>query len=63
MGTETMKVHQKDQALFERIDATLAAYDAAVAEPIPGYLAGYAAELDQLRADTIAARQPSASMT
>jgi hypothetical protein len=57
MGTEAMKVHDKDRALFERIDATLAAYDAAVGEPVPGYLAGYAAELDQLRADTTAARQ------
>jgi hypothetical protein len=57
MGTEVMKVHDKDRALFERIDATLAAYDAAVAEPVPGYLAGYAAELDQLRADTVTARR------
>jgi hypothetical protein len=56
MGTEAMKVHEKDQVLFERIDATLAAYDAAVADAVPGYLAGYAAELDQLRADTVAAR-------
>ncbi len=56
MGTEAYKVHEKDRALFERIDATLAAYDAAVGEPVPPYLAGYAAELDQLRADTASAR-------
>ena len=40
MDTGSTKVHEKDQALFERIDATLAAYDAALAESLPSYLQG-----------------------
>jgi hypothetical protein len=38
MDTGSTKVHEKDRALFERIDATLAAYDAALAESLPTYL-------------------------
>jgi hypothetical protein len=38
MDTSSTKVHEKDQALFERIDATLAAYDAALAASLPSYL-------------------------
>ena len=38
MDTGSTKVHEKDQALFERIDATLAAYDAALAESLPAYV-------------------------
>ena len=38
MDTSSTKVHEKDQALFERIDATLAAYDAALAESLPSAL-------------------------
>ena len=51
------KVHDKDRALFERIDAALAAYDASREEPIPAYLQAYAQELDRWHADTRAARQ------
>jgi hypothetical protein len=50
------KVHDKDRALFERIDATLAAYDAAQAEIVPVYLRPYAQELEVLHAQTRAAR-------
>src|SRR5689334_2715869 len=58
MGTEDLKVHNKDRALFERIDATLAAYDAARDEQsVPTYLQDYAAELDRWHADTVAARR------
>jgi hypothetical protein len=57
MGTGDLKVHDKDRALFERIDATLAAYDESRDEPVPEYLQGYAAELDRWHADTIAARR------
>jgi hypothetical protein len=57
MGTGDLKVHEKDQALFERIDATLADYDEARAEAVPTYLQDYAAELDRWHADTIAARR------
>jgi hypothetical protein len=38
MDTMSTKVHEKDRALFDRIDATLAAYDAALAESLPSYL-------------------------
>jgi len=38
METGSTKVHEKDRALFERIDATLASYDAALAESLPTYL-------------------------
>jgi hypothetical protein len=38
MDTVSTKVNEKDRALFERIDATLAAYDAALAESLPSYL-------------------------
>lgn len=50
------KVHDKDRALFERIDATLAAYDAAQEEIVPVYLRPYAQELDMIHAETRAAR-------
>jgi hypothetical protein len=57
MGTGQLNVHEKDRALFERIDETLAAYEQARDEPVPGYLRGYAAELDRWHADTVAARR------
>ena len=60
MGTGDLKVHDKDQALFERIDATLAAYAESRDESVPGYLQGYAAELDRWHADTLAARRARA---
>jgi hypothetical protein len=57
MGTGDLKVHEKDRALFERIDAALAAYDEQSTSPVPDYLQGYAAELDRWHADTVAARR------
>ena len=57
MGTGDLKVHDKDRALFERIDAALAAYDEERDEAVPEYLQGYAAELDRWHADTVAARR------
>jgi hypothetical protein len=57
MGTGDLKVHDKDRALFDRIDATLAAYDEHRAHPIPDYLEAYAAELDRWHAETVAARR------
>jgi hypothetical protein len=57
MGTGDLKVHDKDRALFERIDAALAAYDEQRVEGVPNYLQGYAAELDRWHADTVAARR------
>jgi hypothetical protein len=46
MAAGETKVHDKDRALFDRIDATLAAYDATCAEATPTYLRPYADELD-----------------
>ena len=57
MGAGDLKVHEKDRALFERIDATLASYDAHRDEPVPHYLQAYAAELQRWEADTVAARR------
>jgi hypothetical protein len=57
MGTGDLKVHEKDQAMFERIEAALAAYDESRSTPVPDYLQGYAAELDAWHADTLAARR------
>jgi hypothetical protein len=59
MGTGDLKVHDKDRALFERIDAALAAYDGQRDEAVPEYLQVYAAELDRWHADTVAARRAS----
>jgi hypothetical protein len=59
MGTEDLKVHAKDQALFERIAETLDAYDASREGRVPNYLQSYAAELESWHADTIAARRAS----
>jgi hypothetical protein len=57
MGTGDLKVHEKDQAMFERIDAALAAYDESRSTAVPDYLQGYADELDRWHADTVAARR------
>jgi hypothetical protein len=57
MGTEDLKVHTKDQALFERIAATLEAYDASREKTVPNYLQSYAAELEGWHAETVAARR------
>ena len=47
MATGDTRVHEKDRALFERIDATLAAYDESRDEATPSYLQPYADELDR----------------
>jgi hypothetical protein len=57
MGTGDLKVHDKDRALFDRIDATLAAYDEHRLVPVPDYLQVYAEELDVIHAETLAARR------
>jgi hypothetical protein len=57
MGTEDQKVHNKDRELFERIQATLEAYDASRDERVPNYLKGYAAELDSWQAERADARR------
>jgi hypothetical protein len=57
MGTGELNVHNKDRALFDRIDETLAAYDETRDEKVPGYLQGYAAELEGWRSETVAARR------
>ncbi len=56
METGEVKVHEKDRALFERIDETLAAYDANT-ESLPSYLRGYAEELDGLHSHVRAQRR------
>jgi hypothetical protein len=57
MGTGDLKVHDKDRALFDRIDATLAAYDEHRNSPVPNYLQPYADELDRMHDATVAARR------
>jgi hypothetical protein len=57
MGTGDLKVHDKDRALFDRIEEALSAYEQQRDETVPDYLAGYAAELDHWHADTLAARR------
>jgi len=56
METGEVKVHEKDQALFERIDETLAAYDADI-QALPSYLRGYAEELDGLHSQVRSQRR------
>jgi hypothetical protein len=57
MGTGDLKVHDKDRALFDRIDATLAAYDEHRTTPVPGYLETYARELDDIHRQIVSARR------
>jgi hypothetical protein len=57
MESNERNVHQKDRTLFLRIDATLAAYDAAGDEPVPSYLQTYAEDLEGLHTRVRAQRR------
>ena len=59
MGTDDLNVHNKDRALFDKIDETLAAYDQIRDEPVPTYLQSYATELDGWHAEIAARRRAS----